>query len=211
MNTNEAFKLLKDAGVTNSIQTLRRWIREGVIKATRTENRKAGFRIDEDDLQRFIDERTGRHKDNRIKELEQQIKSYEEYMIQAERERQEEINKLEQELKETKKRLNKYQNRNKKSKIDDILDNIENLKEYTKRMSEQDYDFFANALINNQDYHQKLGLSSNATDDEIRKAYRELLNKTHPDRGGDKEVFNYIKKDYENFKQTNRNTLSNVT
>jgi hypothetical protein len=73
MTVEQALKRLKDAGVTDSIQTVRRWLREGKIKAHRTENRKAGFVVDVEDLNRFIDERTGRDKDIEIEQLRNEI------------------------------------------------------------------------------------------------------------------------------------------
>ncbi|MGO4887085.1 helix-turn-helix domain-containing protein [Anaerobacillus sp. MEB173] len=73
MNVEQALSKLKEAGVTDSIQTVRRWLREGKIKATRSEFRKAGYLIDHEDLQRFINQRTGKDKDNEIEELRKEI------------------------------------------------------------------------------------------------------------------------------------------
>lgn len=39
-----------------------------------------------------------------------------------------------------------------------------------------------------KDYYKILGISKNATTDEIKKAYRKLALQYHPDRGGDKET-----------------------
>ncbi|RFU71448.1 hypothetical protein D0469_01715 [Peribacillus saganii] len=54
LNVHEALRILNEHYVTHSIQTVTRWIREGKIIAERTENRKDGWRIDEDDLYEFI-------------------------------------------------------------------------------------------------------------------------------------------------------------
>lgn len=48
---------------------------------------------------------------------------------------------------------------------------------------------------------KKLGLDSNATQDDIRKAYRKLANKYHPDKeGGDEKVFVEINEAYKSLK-----------
>lgn len=50
---------------------------------------------------------------------------------------------------------------------------------------------------NNMDYYQTLGVDSTATADEIKKAYRKLCNKHHPDKGGDEQQFKNIQEAYE--------------
>ncbi|WP_129692422.1 hypothetical protein [Gottfriedia acidiceleris] len=52
----EALKILMDCYLTDSIQTLRKWIREGKINATVTSYRQGGYKIMETDLISFIDE-----------------------------------------------------------------------------------------------------------------------------------------------------------
>ena len=54
------------------------------------------------------------------------------------------------------------------------------------------------------DPYKVLGVSKNATDDEIKKQYRNLSKKYHPDKGGDEEKFKEISEAYE--KLTNPNT-----
>jgi curved DNA-binding protein CbpA len=48
------------------------------------------------------------------------------------------------------------------------------------------------------DYYEVLGLSKNATQIEIRKQYKQLAIKYHPDRGGDEALFTLIQRAYDN-------------
>jgi molecular chaperone DnaJ len=47
-----------------------------------------------------------------------------------------------------------------------------------------------------EDYYKTLGVSSNASQEEIRKAYRRLAHKYHPDKGGSAAEFNKISEAY---------------
>lgn len=54
------------------------------------------------------------------------------------------------------------------------------------------------------DFYQTLGVSENATPDEIKKAYRSLANKHHPDKGGDQAVFKDISVAYDTLGDPNK-------
>ena len=47
------------------------------------------------------------------------------------------------------------------------------------------------------DYYSTLGVGKNATDDDIKKAYRKLAMKHHPDKGGDEAEFKKINEAYD--------------
>jgi len=47
------------------------------------------------------------------------------------------------------------------------------------------------------DYYSTLGVNRNATEDDIKKAYRKMAMKHHPDRGGDEKQFKQISEAYE--------------
>ncbi|MBP0723938.1 hypothetical protein J5Y03_01925 [Bacillus sp. RG28] len=53
-NLEEALKILMDCYITDSIQTLRKWIRDGKINAISTSYRQGGYKIMESDLVKFI-------------------------------------------------------------------------------------------------------------------------------------------------------------
>ncbi|MDO5426688.1 MAG: DnaJ domain-containing protein, partial [Coriobacteriia bacterium] len=50
---------------------------------------------------------------------------------------------------------------------------------------------------NAPDYYKTLGVSKDADDKEIKKAFRKLAQKYHPDAGGDEEKFKEINEAYE--------------
>lgn len=52
-------------------------------------------------------------------------------------------------------------------------------------------------MANKPDYYKTLGVSKNATADEIKKAFRKLARKNHPDAGGDEEKFKELNEAYE--------------
>ncbi len=49
----------------------------------------------------------------------------------------------------------------------------------------------------NKDFYQILGISRDASPDEVRKAYRKLAHKHHPDKGGDEKKFKEINEAYQ--------------
>lgn len=51
--------------------------------------------------------------------------------------------------------------------------------------------------IDNKKFYEILGVEKTATYDEIRKSFRKLALKNHPDRGGDKDKFQEINNAYE--------------
>ena len=55
-----------------------------------------------------------------------------------------------------------------------------------------------------RDYYEVLGVDKSASADEIKKAFRRLAVKYHPDRGGDEEKFKEINEAYEVLKDTDK-------
>jgi curved DNA-binding protein len=57
------------------------------------------------------------------------------------------------------------------------------------------------------DYYSILGIPKNASQDEIKKAYRKMAMKHHPDRGGDQKEFQKIQEAYETLGDESRRRL----
>jgi len=58
------------------------------------------------------------------------------------------------------------------------------------------------------DNYSILGLKPNASKDDIKKSYRKLAMKHHPDKGGDEETFKQINDAYNNLINNNKQTIS---
>ena len=55
--------------------------------------------------------------------------------------------------------------------------------------------------------YKVLGVETEATSDEIKKAYRALAKKHHPDKGGDSEAFDLISRAYTILSDENKRQL----
>lgn len=206
INTDQAYEMLKGAGVTDSIQTVRRWLREGKIKANRTQNRKVGFEIDKRDLQRFINERTGMDKDISIKNLKLenlQLKNIQKSImseISGFNNRIESLNKTIELLKKENKAFEEGYKTIKKIN--------ERLSKELSDLREGKFKLFEDAFFqhisneNKVNYRQKYGLPSACSDEEIKKELKRLLIILHPDRGGNAKLFQQIKQDYDEFRNS---------
>jgi len=51
--------------------------------------------------------------------------------------------------------------------------------------------------VNNSKYYELLGVEKNATPDQIKKSYRKLAVKNHPDKGGDEEMWKEIQRAFD--------------
>ena len=57
------------------------------------------------------------------------------------------------------------------------------------------------------DYYSTLGINKNASDDEIRKAYKSKSMKHHPDRGGNEEEFKKVNEAYQTLKDPQKKQM----
>ena len=58
--------------------------------------------------------------------------------------------------------------------------------------------------MNNENYYGVLGVDEKATQEEIKKAYRNLAKENHPDKGGDEEKFKKITEAYDTIGDANK-------
>ena len=55
-----------------------------------------------------------------------------------------------------------------------------------------------------ENFYQTLGVNENATQDEIKKAYRKLAVEHHPDKGGNEDTFKKISEAYDTIGDDNK-------
>ena len=58
--------------------------------------------------------------------------------------------------------------------------------------------------MNPENYYDILGVTEDATQDDIKKAYRKLAKENHPDKGGDEELFKKISVAYDTIGDENK-------
>jgi len=58
-----------------------------------------------------------------------------------------------------------------------------------------------------KDYYSILGIERNASEEDIKRAYRKAALKSHPDKGGDPEKFKEISEAYETLSDSNKKTM----
>ena len=58
--------------------------------------------------------------------------------------------------------------------------------------------------MNNENYYGVLGVDEKATQEDIKKAYRNLAKENHPDKGGDEEKFKKITEAYDTIGDVNK-------
>lgn len=54
------------------------------------------------------------------------------------------------------------------------------------------------------DYYNRLGVNKSASPDEIKRAYKKLAMRHHPDRGGNQKTFQEINEAYDTLKDPNK-------
>ena len=61
-----------------------------------------------------------------------------------------------------------------------------------------------------EDYYKCLGVSENASQDAIKRAFRKLSLKHHPDRGGDKATFQKINEAFQTLGEPDKRQMYNM-
>lgn len=205
---NQAFTMLKEAGVSEAVavQTVRRWLRDGKIQNVG----EGSPQMDNLPIEPPVKHPSASHEklirklqakikaqDEHIKGLEQLHQSSVKTMIQQREKLNQEIHTLEKERtqlqQETKSLLKENLHlRNEILKLKDEL--------YSGRKKEPEKIKDSPRIPNTNDYRSKLGLSKTATHKEVMAGYKSLLKVTHPDQGGNPAAFQYIKNDYDRFR-----------
>jgi hypothetical protein len=167
LNVKETTNLLKSEGITDSEETVIRWILEGKIRAKRTKDLNINFSIDPFDLATFIVE----------KKIERKSKQF----------------GIDYEHWEN----TFHENTSLKEKIEEleITLRIERAKVRSlKKMVKAESSLFSPAPYT---IGSLLGIEEDSDKDLLRKELRKLLKFLHPDRGGDERLFKVFYEHYE--------------
>ncbi|MDQ0199469.1 J domain-containing protein [Neobacillus ginsengisoli] len=166
LNVKEVTEQLKSEGITDSENTVIRWILEGKIKAKRTKHLNIDYLITPSDLAVFILE----------KKIEEKSKHFGVDFLQWEKTFHDN-QKLKEEIEELKTSI-----RIEQAKVRSL-----------KRMLQAEY---ALADSNPLTYNSLLGLDAAADQELIKKEFKKLLKALHPDRGGDERLFKVFYEHY---------------
>ncbi|WP_066062143.1 hypothetical protein [Neobacillus soli] len=159
LNVNEATKLLKNEGITDSEQIVIRWILEGKISAKRTKHLKIDYSINPSDLASFIIKK-------KIEKKSQQFGVDFHQWEKTFRENQ----KLKEEIEEIKRTI-----RIEQAKVRSL-----------KKMLQAEYALFDPPPLTTTSF---LGLDADADKKLVKKEFKKLLKALHPDHGGDERLF----------------------
>jgi hypothetical protein len=170
LNLKEVTQQLRKEGITDSEQVVKKWIREGKIKATRTTNIKIDYLINPDDLARFILKTKLEKERDPVGEANQQW----EVMFH-------ENQKLKEEIEELKSML-----RIEQAKVRSL-----------KKMLKAEYALTHPAPL---PFHTLFGLDAAAEKETVKKEFKKLLKALHPDRGGDERLFKVFYEQYKMIK-----------
>lgn len=168
LNVKEVTELLKNEDITDSEETVIRWILEGKISATRTEDYKIDFFIHPSDIVAFILE----------KKIERNSKKYGVDFHQW--------NKTFEE------------NQTLKQKMEELTATvrIEQAKVRSLRkmlLAESSFN-----SPSPKSFYSLLGIDEGADPDLLKKEFKKLLKYLHPDRGGDERLFKVFYEHYKN-------------
>ncbi|MED3564311.1 hypothetical protein [Bacillus xiapuensis] len=213
-NTDQAFTMLKDAGVTENrvADIVGRWLSEGRIRNVSNGKPKTEAKRNNIVTNEFL-----YHSQDQIKmihQLKEKIKAQNEHIKGIEELHQTSVNTLIQQRDKLKKEIAILQN----EKIElqqeskdllkenrDLRSEVVKLKEELSLGTKRKPDKTQSAPPPKTNHcHQKLGLSKTASHREIVAGYKKLLKITHPDHGGSAAAFHYIKTDYDQFRNSNK-------
>ncbi|MBV7507944.1 J domain-containing protein [Bacillus sp. sid0103] len=159
LNVKEVTEQLRDVGITDSEQTVIRWILEGKLKAKRTKDFNIDFLIKPKDLAAFMFE----------KKIESNIKQYG-IEFQLWEKTFQENQKLNEEIEELKSII-----RIERTKVSAL-----------KKMLKAEHALSDHPPLT---FNSMVGLEAGADKTLIKKEFKKLLKALHPDRGGDERLF----------------------